>query len=197
MIWGIVVSGRAEDGSTVGAVVVGWGHGGTAGDTAMAAIEIVIVGLVATTIMDLYQQIIRSISGLARTNLALVGRWVALMPHGRFLHDPITETPAVNGEIGIGWLFHYFIGIVLAGIYLVIVYGPMASEPSLGSGLIFGLATLVFPWLIMQPSLGLGICALKAPNGNTIRVQDFTSHLVFGAGLYAGAELSRSLLVLQ
>ena len=100
MIWGIVVSGRAENGSTVGAVVVGWGHGGTAGDTAMAAIEIVIVGVVATTIMDLYQQLIRMVSGLARTNWALVGRWIALMPRGRFLHDTIADTPAVSGEDG-------------------------------------------------------------------------------------------------
>ncbi len=159
----------------------------------MAAIEIVIVGLVATTIMDFYQQIIRSISGLARTNWALVGRWVALMPHGRFLHDPITETPAVNGEIGIGWLFHYFIGIVFAGAYLIIVYGPMASEPNIANGLVFGLVTLVFPWLVLQPALGFGVCAVKLPNRSTVRTQNFASHLVFGAALYIGAIVAQVL----
>ena len=163
----------------------------------MSAIEIVIVGVFATTVMDLYQQLIRMISKLARPNWALVGRWLALMPRGRFLHDTIADAPAVNGEDGIGWLFHYFVGIVFAGVYLMIVHGPMASEPSLVSGLVFGLVALVFPWLVMQPALGFGVCALKMPNGGTVRTQNLTSHLVFGAALYFGAVVTQGLLKTQ
>ncbi len=157
----------------------------------MSAIEIVIVGVVATTIMDLYQQLIRMVSGLARTNWALVGRWIALMPRGRFRHDTIADAPAVSGEDGIGWLFHYFIGIAFAGVYLLIVHGPMASQPNIANGMVFGLVTLVFPWLVLQPALGFGIGALKLPNGGTIRIQNLTSHLVFGAALYIGAMVAQ------
>ena len=163
----------------------------------MSAIEIVIVGVFATTVMDLYQQLIRMISKLARPNWALVGRWLALMPRGRFLHDTIADAPAVSGEDLIGWLFHYFVGIVFAGVYLIIVFGPMASEPSLVSGLVFGLVALVFPWLVMQPALGFGVCALKLPNAGTVRLQNFASHLVFGAALYIGAVVAQFLLETQ
>jgi len=163
----------------------------------MSAIEIVIVGVVATTIMDLYQQLIRMVSGLARTNWALVGRWLALMPRGRFLHDTIADAPAVSGEDSIGWLFHYFMGIVFAGAYLIIVYGPMASEPNIANGLVFGLVTLVFPWLVLQPALGFGVCAAKLPNRGTVRTQNFASHLVFGSGLYIGAMVAQALLRAQ
>ena len=163
----------------------------------MSAIEIVIVGVVATTIMDLYQQLIRMVSGLARTNWALVGRWLALMPRGRFLHDTIADAPAVSGEDSIGWLFHYFMGIVFAGAYLIIVYGPMASEPNIANGLVFGLVTLVFPWLVLQPALGFGVCAAKLPNRGTVRTQNFASHLVFGAGLYIGAMVAQVLPKVQ
>ena len=178
-------------------VALGAARNEPAGDTAMSAIEIVIVGVVATTIMDLYQQVIRMVSGLARTNWALVGRWIALMPRGRFMHDTIADAPAVGGEDGIGWLFHYLIGIVFAGVYLIIVYGPMASEPNIVNGLVFGLVTLVFPWLVLQPALGFGVCAVKLPNRSTVRTQNFASHLVFGAALYIGAMVAPVLLKAQ
>ena len=163
----------------------------------MSAIEIVVVGVIATTIMDLYQQIIRMISGLARTNWALVGRWVVQMTRGRFVHDTIEDAPQVNGEDGIGWMFHYFVGIVFAGLYLIVVYGPLGSQPTIVNGLVFGLVTLAFPWLIMQPALGFGAFALKLPNATSVRVQNLASHLVFGAALYIGAVISQTLLKAQ
>ena len=140
---------------------------------------------------------LRMVAGLARTNWALVGRWIALMPRGRFLHNTIADTPAVKGEDGIGWLFHYFIGIVFAAAYLIIVHGPLASQPNMVNGLVFGLVTLVFPWLVLQPALGYGIGALKLPNRGTIRIQNLTSHLVFGAALYIGAVVAQLALKAQ
>jgi hypothetical protein len=43
--------------------------------------------------------------------LGLVGRWVAWIPRGVFVHRPITATAKVRGEVAIGWAFHYVVGI--------------------------------------------------------------------------------------
>jgi hypothetical protein len=46
----------------------------------------------------------------------------------------------------------------------------------------------------MQPSLGLGIAASKAPRPNQARLKSLATHTVFGAGLYLWAlPLSRIL----
>jgi hypothetical protein len=40
------------------------------------------------------------------------------------------------------------------------------------------------PWLVMQPSFGLGIAASKAPNPTQARLKSLMTHTVFGVGLY-------------
>jgi Protein of unknown function (DUF2938) len=61
--------------------------------------------------------------------------------------------------------------------------------------LLFGLGTVLFPYLIMQPAYGLGIAASKTPNPTAARLKSLMSHGIFGLGLYltavAAHELSR------
>jgi hypothetical protein len=52
--------------------------------------------------------------GLPPAQWGLVGRWVAWMPRGVFIHRPITATPQVHSEKAIGWIFHHAVGIVYA-----------------------------------------------------------------------------------
>ena len=52
---------------------------------------------------------------------------------------------------------------------------------------VFGIATVVFPFFILQPSLGLGIAASKTPRPAQARLKSLVTHTIFGLGLYVCA----------
>jgi hypothetical protein len=53
--------------------------------------------------------------------------------------------------------------------------------------LLYGIGTVVFPFFIMQPSLGLGSAASRTPNPTQARLKSLLTHTVFGVGLYVCA----------
>jgi len=151
--------------------------------------ETIVIGVVATLVMDFGQRLLQAVTGLSIGNWALVGRWVAGFPRGVFVHRPITATRSVRGELAIGWAFHYAVGIAYAAIYVEITRLGFGSGPSLVSALVLAIALLVAPWFVMQPALGLGFMAARTPNPMAVRAVNVSVHLVFGFGLYLGATL--------
>jgi hypothetical protein len=81
-------------------------------------VSAVLIGAGATVVMDVWTLLRKQLFGVPLANYALVGRWLAYMPRGRFRHDPIAKSPPVAGEIWIGWVAHYLIGIAFAGLLL-------------------------------------------------------------------------------
>jgi len=150
-----------------------------------AAIEAVVVGIIATLATDLWLWLLQ-IVGVRPANWALVGRWLAWMPRGVFLHRPIAATPSIRGELAIGWAFHYVVGIAYAALYLAITRLMLTSGPTLISALVFAIALLVAPWFVMQPALGLGFIAAKTPHPRVTRIINISGHAAFGIGLYFG-----------
>jgi Protein of unknown function (DUF2938) len=53
--------------------------------------------------------------------------------------------------------------------------------------LLFGVGTVLVPFLLMQPSFGLGIAASRAPNPTQARLRSLMAHTAFGVGLYVSA----------
>jgi hypothetical protein len=157
-------------------------------DTPLAvAVEVLVTGIFATLVTDLWQLLLHTITGLAPLNWGPVGRWVAWMPRGVFVHRPISATTPVYGERAIGWGFHYAVGIVYAALYFAVVRLGLGSGPTLLSAVVCAAALLVVPWFIMQPALGLGIMAARAPRPGATRAISISAHVVFGIGLYLGA----------
>jgi hypothetical protein len=152
----------------------------------MSALEILALGIVATLATDAWQRLLQTLAGIPAANWALVGRWVAWLARGEFVHRPIAATHRVNGEAAIGWAFHYAVGVFYAAIYLAIMRLGLNSEPTLASALIFAIVLLVAPWFILQPALGLGFVASHAPNPVATRAINVSVHAVFGLGLYLG-----------
>jgi hypothetical protein len=150
------------------------------------AIEALVIGIIATLATDLWLSLLQMV-GVPPANWALVGRWLAWMPRGVFVHRPISATPPIRSELAIGWGFHYVVGIAYAALYLAIARLILASGPTLISALVFALALLVAPWLVMQPALGLGFFAAKTPHPNKARIISISGHTAFGVGLYFGA----------
>lgn len=149
-------------------------------------IQGIFIGIVATIGMDIWAAIVKYIFRLPTTDWAMIGRWFGHMPRGVFFHNPISDSLPIRHELTIGWIAHYVTGITYGCMYLFIVVVVLSSAPSLGSAIVFGLATLAAPWLIMQPGLGMGVFATKVPQPGLIRLINFSMHLAFGVSLFLG-----------
>ena len=68
-----------------------------------------------------------------------------------------------------------------------IVSGDWLARPTLLPALLFGMVSVLVPYLIMQPSFGLGIAASRTPNPTQARLRSLVAHATFGAGLYVCA----------
>jgi hypothetical protein len=149
----------------------------------------IVLGVGATVVMDLWGLARKSLLGIAPPNYALVGRWIAHMTRGRFHHKSISAAALVRGELIIGWIAHYLIGVMFAAL-LIRIWGPAwIQHPTIGPALIVGIGTVTAPFLLMQPGMGAGIAASKTPNPFSARLQSLITHGVFGIGLYVTGQL--------
>lgn len=154
-------------------------------------VSAVLIGIGATLLFDLWTLFLKRAFGIPLPNWALTGRWFAHLPRGRVLHDDITRSAPVAGELAIGWGAHYCVGILFAGILLAIWGAGWAAQPRFWPALVVGLATVGCGWFILQPGMGAGIAASKKPNAGQIRLLNILGHTVFGIGLYGTALLIR------
>lgn len=153
-----------------------------------SGIRALLLGMSATAMMDLGGIALKHLAGVAPPNYALVGRWVAYMPRGRFRHAPIGASAPLRHEAVIGWLVHYTVGVVFASVLLI--WSPSwICQPSLAPALIVGLGSLVAPLLLMQPALGAGIASSRTPNPRAARLKSLLNHLLFGIGLYVAGQV--------
>jgi hypothetical protein len=117
---------------------------------------------------------------------ALIGRWVAGFAPGAFVRGSIAAASSVRGELAIGWAFHDAVDFAYAAAYIALLQFGLCSTPRPLSAVIFSLALLAAPWFVMQPALGQGVMASRAPNPAAVRAVNVSVHLVFGLGLYLG-----------
>jgi hypothetical protein len=152
------------------------------------------VGVGATLFVDLWNLLLKRTFGLASLNFCLLGRWIRHMPEGRFAHTSIAQAPARSFECPLGYLAHYSIGTALAVAFVLLAPAGWLEHPVPAPALLFGIGTVVFPYFVMQPAMGLGIASEKTANPTQARLKSLATHLVFGAGLYLTALLSRAVL---
>ena len=148
------------------------------------ALRALVMGVTATVAADLWATFANRILGWPRTNWGLVGRWIGHMRDGQFAHTSIGSSPPIVHESTLGWAFHYVVGCLYAALYLTYANIAHMGQPTLVSAVLFGLVTILSPWLLMQPALGLGIFASKAPRPTLVRMQNVIIHTIFGLGLY-------------
>lgn len=154
-------------------------------------IQGVLIGIIATIGMDIWAAFAKHGLHLPMADWALVGRWFGNMPRGVFVHTPIANSPIIPHELAIGWVAHYCTGMIYGVAYLSVVQILLSASPSLVSALVFGLVTLIAPWLIMQPCMGAGVFASKTLRPGLMRFVNLSMHSVFGASLYIGWLLVR------
>jgi hypothetical protein len=156
--------------------------------------HVIAIGVGATALVDAWALLRRALLGTALPNYALVGRWLGHMPRGRFRHEAIGKSPAVRGELALGWGFHYLTGIAYAGILVALAGSAWLERPTPMPALAIGLGTVAAPFLLMQPGMGAGIAASRSANPAAARLQSLVTHGVFGLGLYLAALAARILI---
>lgn len=150
------------------------------------------LGVLATLLLDLFALSRRRFFGTALPDYGLVGRWLAYMPRGRFHHDAIKAAMPMHGERIVGWIAHYLTGIAFAAILLAIAGDGWLHQPTPLPALGVGLATVLAPFLLMQPGMGAGFAAARTPHPGAARRQSLLTHALFGLSLYlAGLAISR------
>ena len=153
-----------------------------------------LIGIGATVVVDLWAQGLKRFRGIQPLNWRMVGRWLGHMPSGQFMHENMARASPVRGEVAIGWMAHYAIGIVFAMSLAAIEGIEWARHPTLLPALVFGLLTVAIPFLVMQPGMGAGLAASKTSAPNRARLRSVFTHTVFGVGLYGSALLSAFLI---
>jgi hypothetical protein len=142
------------------------------------------IGIGATLVMDLWNLFLKQAFGIPSLSYCLLGRWLRHMPGGTFRHESITAAPQKPFECTVGWMAHYTFGVVFALVFVILASGHWLARPTLLPALLYGIGTVVFPFFIMQPSLGLGIASSKTPDPTRARLKSLATHTVFGLALY-------------
>ncbi|MBZ0232655.1 MAG: DUF2938 domain-containing protein [Deltaproteobacteria bacterium] len=149
-------------------------------------VRVVLIGVGATLLMDAWAALLRQF-GVPSLNFAFLGRWLGHLPEGRFFHESIARASAIRGELLLGWIAHYTIGISFAAL-LVSKFGlAWARSPSLLPALFIGIVTVIAPLFILQPALGAGIASSKTATPLFNSMKSVVTHVVFGLGLYLSA----------
>lgn len=147
------------------------------------------VGVFATGFMDIVALVQKRFMGIPALNYAMVGRWIGHIRHGQIIHRPIGKSPPIPNEAVLGWAAHYLTGVLFAATLLFLSRPEWAQSPGLAWPVIFGVATVAAPFLVLQPGMGAGLAARKTPTPWVARLRSVSAHFAFGIGLWLGAWL--------
>lgn len=148
--------------------------------------QTLIVGLVATALMDLWLLALQR-AGVPTLDFALLGRWFGHLFRGRFAHEAIRRAAPVPGERALGWLVHYAVGLAWAAALVASQGTGWLQQPTPGVALAWGLLTAAAPLFVMQPAMGAGFASSRTPAPLAHCARSLANHAVFGLGLYVGA----------
>ena len=162
--------------------------------SALSFTSAILIGLGATLTFDLWALFLKHTFGIAPSDICLVGRWLRYMPEGTFKHAKIGSAPRKSGECTAGWIADYMIGVTFAIAFVALAGSSWLQHPTPIPAILFGIVTVLAPFLIMQPALGLGFAASKTANPMQSRLRSLMNHAAFGVGLYLFALLVNWLL---
>lgn len=154
-----------------------------------AMVQAAAIGAGATLCIDLWAMLLRRGFGVRSLDYCLLGRWVLHMTEGTFVHQAIAASAAKSHECAVGWIAHYGIGMAFALLLVQLVGEDWMARPTVLPALAFGIATVVVPFVTVQPAFGNGIAGWRTANPAAARWKSLATHAVFGAGLYVWAQL--------
>ena len=143
-----------------------------------------LMGIGGTVAMDIWALVLSRVGIVPFPNWAMPGRWFAHVFKGRLFHEDIGAVAPVRGELALGWLLHYGVGI-LYGIAFALLAGVVwIASPDFLTVWVFSLITIAAGWFLLQPGMGLGWAASKMPNPWKVRGLGMVAHTVFAFGMW-------------
>ncbi|MFC5695225.1 DUF2938 domain-containing protein [Pseudomonas sp. GCM10022186] len=151
-------------------------------------IKVTFIGIGATAVMDIWLVLLKRM-GVQTLNFAFIGRWIGHLFRGRITHAAIGQAEPIPGELALGWLSHYAVGVGFAALLVGLLGTGWTASPTLLPAVLVGVGTVAAPLLVMQPAMGAGFFASRtlAPLKNCLR--SLANHGVFGLGLFLAAAL--------
>ena len=150
------------------------------------ALRILAIGTGATILMDAWLLLLKRV-GIAASNFALLGRWLAHGFRGERIRRAPAKAPPVRGEALLGWSTHYVVGILFAAALVFVEGLEWARAPTLLPALLTGIVTVIAPLFILQPAMGAGVASTRTPTPVLNTLKSLANHAVFGVGLYLAA----------
>ena len=156
------------------------------GDAQMPHFELILIGIGSCVVFDVWQLIFQIFTSIPPSNWTLVGRWfIGFISNGHLIANQLSEQPEAQNETITGWTVHYIVGIVYAYMLFILVqFGIL--EPTVSHGVVFGIVSVLVPWLFFMPAMGNGILANKAPNPKIACGLALMMHSLFGLSLGVG-----------
>jgi hypothetical protein len=145
-------------------------------------------GIVGTAFMDIADQVMdrmKFTKGYACGGARALGRWALGMFSGHFVHENILESSPLENEVSAGWIFHYFVGAVAGLTYplFYLVFNVSMPANHLVPGLLWGLVTVLLPWLTNFPAFGWGFFGVRSPKGSRPILAPAIAHTCYGLGM--------------
>lgn len=161
----------------------------TKNDTPNLLLIAAVLGICATGFLDMINYLQHIILDKPLTRYEFIGRWVLYMTDGIFSHQSIKASPPRSGELILGWVGHYAIGIGFALLMLLFTGTKWILRPSFLPAFVVGFVTCSVPFFIMYPGMGYGMLGLSTPNPTMLQFKVLVSHVVFSVGLYVTGKI--------
>ena len=149
-------------------------------------LQILIVGVGACVVFDVWQRIFHWFTSMPPSNWAIVGRWtIILLTTGQLIVRDLELQPKRRNELGVGWFVHYGIAVAYAAIFMLLMRANILAA-EFADGLLFGVVSVVVPWLFFLPCLGKGIMGRRAPKPLVVCTIALMMHSIFGVAIGLG-----------
>lgn len=148
----------------------------------MINIFVIILGIFATIIMDVWQVFLLLAFKIPAPEWKFVGRWILGIPTLGFVQKIPTELPMRRLEKLTGWVTHYLMGILYAFIYIYLV--EVMPIDQLMVTFLFVAISLLTPWLLLFPCMGMGFFAARTPKPRLVIIYNLITHLIFSFSMY-------------
>jgi len=143
----------------------------------------VVAGLLGTLVMDSLNHLFARTGMLSRIDIGMIGRMSAGWARGRFRYRHPGEIEQIANEVFYGYVTHYTIGVAMAVAYMLgwsfLIGGPASAVWALA----YGAATTVASYFFVFPSMGMGVCGRRSPEGIRGPLSSLVNHLFYGAGM--------------
>jgi len=143
----------------------------------------IVAGVLGTLMMDSLNHFFARTGMLSKIEVGMIGRMSAGWARGRFRYRHPDEMEEVANEMLYGYITHYTIGVGFAVPYVLgwdlLVGGPVSPLWTLA----YGVATTVASLFFVYPSMGLGVCGRRSPEGIRAPLSSLANHLFYGVGM--------------